>query len=84
MHKEVSFAKDLIVLIDSLVTTKNIAGLKSLHKLNMSLILNNVIDPIISITELNEYIEEAIIQLERATDPDSIMKAENTFTINKK
>lgn len=81
MHNEVPFAKDTILLVDILTANRDIVSLKTLHDINMTFILNNVIDPDISITEINEYIEEVIRQLEKGVDPDSIRKTKDTFII---
>lgn len=79
MHKEVPFAKDTILLVDTLTTNRDIASLKALHNINATFILNNIIDPEISIIELNEYIEEVVIQLEKGISPNSIGKAKDFF-----
>lgn len=79
MHKEVPFAKDIILLVDTLTANKDITSLKTLHSINATFILNNVIDPDISIIELNEYIEGIVIQLEKGISPNSIGKAKDFF-----
>ncbi len=67
-------AKNVFVdLVDHLVESRDVTGLKKMRDLNVNFIINSVTIKDISLIELNEYIDEAVVMLEDKKDAVDIL-----------